>query len=191
MKRQPRFLLIAILFVVLLTLGYNVGCSQEEKPSEHPGVANSFIEDNTLLLALTNAPEFTVTDLNGKKVTSTSLKGKVVLLHFWATWCYYCRKEIPHLNTIYKQYADKGVAVLAVSLDRGGSNAVRSLMEKTQIDYPVAMGDNKISADFGNIRGLPTTFVINPQWQIVKHHRGYVPKEVLEQSIKELLKKTS
>ena len=117
--------------------------------------------------------------------------GKPLLVHFWATWCYYCRKEIPHLNEIYAKYGNQGMTILAVSLDRNGPDAVRALMKKIKIDYPVVMGNPKIQANFGNIRGLPTTFVISPDWQVKRVHRGYVPKTVLESSIKELLKQSS
>ena len=135
------------------------------------------------------APDFTLLDLEGRQVSSKSLRGKVVLLHFWATWCHYCRREIPHLNEIYAEYAGRGVAILAVSLDRGGAAAVRAFKKRVRIDYPVAMGNRNVQANFGNIRGLPTTFVISPEWQITHVHQGYVPKLVLENSIKELLKK--
>ncbi len=176
------------MLICLAPMGYWWGCIREGETSEPPQVASHLQEGQ--LLAQNYAPDFTIMDLDGKEVTSDSLKGKVVLLHFWATWCHYCRKEIPHLNDIYKKYGKQKFAILAISLDRNGPPAVRTLMKKIKIDYPVAMGNRRIRADFGNIRGLPTTFVINPQWQIFRVHRGYVPKAVLEKSIQELLKKS-
>jgi len=187
MKRQPKSLFVLIMLICLASLGYWWGYSRDKKTPAAPKPAE--LSQGERLLAQNYAPDFTIIDLDGKEVTSDSLKGKVVLLHFWATWCHYCRKEIPHLNDIYREFAGDKVAILAVSLDRNGPQAVRTLMKKIKINYPVAMGNRRIRADFGNIRGLPTTFVINPQWQVSRVHRGYVPKSVLEKSIQELLKK--
>ncbi len=174
------------MLISLASLGYWWGCSRGKKTPAAPKLA--VLSQGRQVLAQNYAPAFTIIDLDGKEVTSDSLKGKVVLLHFWATWCHYCRKEIPHLNDIYQEFAGDKVAILAVSLDRNGPQAVRALMKKIKIDYPVAMGSRRIRADFGNIRGLPTTFVINPEWQVSRVHRGYVPKAVLKNSIQELLK---
>ena len=189
MKRKPKLLFILILFVSFIFFGYWWGCNREEKAPGPPQMVDSVLEGR--IFAQNTAPDFTVKDLEGKEITSDSLKGKVVLLHFWATWCHYCRKEIPHLNDIYKRYGKQGVAILAVSLDWNGASAVLKLQKKIKMDYPVAIGDRKMQADFGNIRGLPTTFIITPQWQIHRVHNGYVPKVVLENSIQQLLKKKS
>ncbi len=184
MKQRLKALIISITLVSFVAVSYGTAYSQP--PSENQKAAADLISDKQLL-ALSSAPDFSIKDLEGNPVTSAALKGKIVLLHFWATWCHFCRKEIPPLNELYKEYGKQGVIFLAVSLDRGGPSAVRALMKRIKINYQVAMGDNNISKAFGNIRGLPTTFIINQKWQIYRQHRGYVPKNVIEESIKELL----
>jgi len=168
MRRWPKRFFVLTLFISLLAFG----CSREEEKG-----------------SLTSAPEFSLTGLDGENISSRDFKGKVVFLHFWATWCRYCVNEIPDLNQLYSEYEKQGVAFLAVSLDQDGPAAVRALNNKIKMDYPIAMGNARIAADFGNIRGLPSTFIITPQWRIYRHIRGYVPKSVLEQTLQAVLKK--
>ncbi len=96
--------------------------------------------------------------------------------------------EIPGFVELRKAYGDKGLALVGVSLDEEGGQVVRPFMKQFGINYPVVIGDEKISRDYGGIEGIPTTFVIDRQGNIVSKHIGYVDKAQFERELKPLLK---
>ena len=95
--------------------------------------------------------------MEGKTVRSSDFAGKVVVLDFWTTWCPPCRAEIPGFVELQKQYGDKGLVIVGVSLDQQGPEVVTPFMKQFSMNYPVVMGDAKIVQAFGGIRGIPTT----------------------------------
>ncbi|NBD37614.1 MAG: redoxin domain-containing protein [Verrucomicrobia bacterium] len=133
------------------------------------------------------APEWTLRNLEGEEVRSSDFDGKVVLLDFWATWCPPCRKGIPEFVELQKEYGDDGLVVVGISLDRGGPDVVKPFAEKMGINYPLVMGNQEITEQFGGIRGIPTSFLINREGEIVEKHVGYTPKNVFVKQIKPLL----
>ena len=133
------------------------------------------------------APAWELKDLDGKAVKMSDFEGKVVILDFWATWCPPCRKEIPGFVELQKQYGDKGLVVIGVSLDEEGPSVVKRFNEQNNVNYPVVMGDEKVVKAFGGVEGIPTTFIIDRKGNIVKKHVGFAAKEVFEKEIKELL----
>jgi len=136
------------------------------------------------------APAFTLQDLNGKNVSLSDFRGKVVVLDFWATWCPPCVKEIPHFIELYEQYKDKGLAMVGISLDREGVSVVKAFVQKYQIKYPILMTDGQVDKAFGGIPGIPTTFVIDSAGNIRQKYVGYREKAVFETEIKKLLPET-
>jgi thiol-disulfide isomerase/thioredoxin len=132
-------------------------------------------------------PAWKLKGVDGKPVKSSDFAGKVVILDFWATWCGPCRMEIPGFIELQKQYADKGLVVIGVSLDQDGASVVKSFVEKTGINYPVVLGDEKIVSAFGGVEGIPTTFVIDRGGKIIRKHVGYTAKAEFEAEIKPLL----
>lgn len=133
------------------------------------------------------APSFTLLDLNGNKASLSDYKGKVVILDFWATWCPPCIKEIPHFIDLYKEYNNQGLAILGVSLDHQGIGIVKAFNQKYKINYPILMADNQVVQAYGNISGIPTTFVIDQAGKIRRMYVGYRDKAVFEADIKALL----
>ena len=133
------------------------------------------------------APAWALVDLAGKPVTSESLKGKVVIVDFWATWCGPCRAAIPHLMELHKTYKDKGFEVVGVSLDQQGSAVVQSFVNQHEIPYTIAMGNQKIVNDFGGVRGIPTAFIISQDGKIYRKIVGLVPREQYEKDVIALL----
>jgi peroxiredoxin len=133
------------------------------------------------------APAWELKDLDGKAVKLADFKGKVVILDFWATWCPPCRKEIPGFVNLQKKYGDKGLVVVGVSLDEGGTAAVKPFVQKMGMNYPVVMGDQKTVAAFGGIEAIPTTFVIDREGNVVTAHQGYADEATFESEIKPLL----
>lgn len=134
-----------------------------------------------------SAPAWQLAALGGERVKSSDFDGKVVILNFWATWCVPCREEIPGLVELQKQYGDKGVVVVGLSLDQGGPELVRRFVERFKINYPVVMADEKIVKDFGSVEAVPTTFIIDREGRIAGKHIGFAEKAVFEREIKSLL----
>jgi peroxiredoxin len=106
------------------------------------------------------APVLVVTELDGQTFDLGKLRGKVVLVNYWATWCLPCRKEMPRLDTFYRRYHDHGLELVGISIDRAQD---REKVRKTMrvLAYPAAMTNDISENGFGNTDGVPTTFVVD------------------------------
>ena len=133
------------------------------------------------------APNFSLKTNTGKTIELSKLKGKLVVVNFWATWCGPCRAEIPGFIDVYKMYKSKGLEIVGISLDQDGWNAINPFVKKMNINYPVVLGNDQIAQDYGNIEAIPTTFIINKEGHIVDRHIGYMDKESFEKMIKSYL----
>jgi peroxiredoxin len=139
------------------------------------------------------APRFTLLNLKGEKVDSADFRGKVILLNFWATWCSPCRQEIPSLNDLYLQYNKEGLAVIGISLDRGGAEEVRKFVDKFKVEYVNVIADEAVVQAFssipgiGPIQGIPVTFIIDRKGQICRRFVGLTDKRVFEEAIRQVL----
>ena len=131
------------------------------------------------------APAWQLEDLNGKTVSLSDFRGKVVVLNFWATWCGPCRAEIPGFIKLQKEYGDKGVVFLGLSEDED-ANAVPPFIQKSGINYPVLLAKPAVASAY-NAQALPTTYVIDRQGNIADQHLGAWPADELETSLKEAL----
>jgi peroxiredoxin len=129
------------------------------------------------------APEFSLTGISGENFNLKDLKGKVIILDFFATWCPPCREEFPHFNNLYAEYKDKGLVMLGVCSDAIDTEKAKSL----GIEYPVARQTPEIAAAYGPIRYIPTTFVIDKAGRIYKKYIGYQPQETFRQDVIQLL----
>ncbi len=134
----------------------------------------------------TAAPDFTLQDLNGKNVRLLDYKGKVVLLDFWATWCPPCRASIPGLEKIHKTYKDKGLVILAISLDQGEWDTVKSFVTDHGITYSVLKGTEDVSEKY-QVRTIPMLLVIDKEGRISKRYMGFGSDEDLEGFIRSIL----
>ncbi len=137
----------------------------------------------TTSVSAQEAPDFTLTDLNGQKVSLSDFKGKVIIVDFWATWCGPCKMEIPSFIKLQEDYKDE-VVVLGVSLDQGGPRVVIPFARKMNINYPIVYGDGNVVQAYGGIRGIPTTFVIDKEFNIQRKYVGYTDHKVFEKDIK-------
>ncbi len=132
------------------------------------------------------APEVKVALLDGRQTSLEQLRGKVVLVNFWATWCPYCRHEMPDMERFYRDYQAQGFEILALSQD-DAPEPVRQFMEKEGYHFPVAMAEASHAAAFGGVSRLPTSFIIDKQGRVRHKISGQVHYARLESLVKPLL----
>ena len=134
------------------------------------------------------APDVEFQALDGKPVRLSSLRGRVVLLNFWATWCIPCRAEIPEFNALQRDLEAKGLSVVGVSLSPlDTSDAIRSFQKDVRQDYTVWRGAEGIGSQFGNGPGLPVTYVLDRTGRIRQKFIGPQSRENFEAAIKPVL----
>ena len=131
---------------------------------------------------------FTVKDINGKDVRLSQYKGQVVLVNFWATWCGPCRREIPSLMALYRDYKDRGFVVLGVSVDKE-VQLVKPYARTMKMNYPVLIGagHEDLGNAFGPFLGFPTSVLVKRDGAICLEHVGTVSRSQLEERIGKLL----
>jgi len=135
------------------------------------------------------APDFSLKDASGADIRLSALKGKVVLLNFWATWCGPCKAEIPWFEEFHNTYTGRGLAVIGISMDEEGWKVVKPYMQSAKMNYPVAIGDEALAQKFGGIDSLPETLIVDRAGKIAFRHVGIVAKADYESEILQLLKK--
>lgn len=126
------------------------------------------------------APDFTLETMEGNTFTLSDHQGKVVVLNFWATWCGPCRKEIPDFMELHKEMKNNGVLFAGISLDEGGWEKVRPYANEMGINYPIMVDDGNVSRQYGPIRAIPTTFIINKKGKVEYVAPGMLTKEKLK-----------
>ena len=143
------------------------------------------------------APPFVLEDLNGKKVSLASYKGKAVLINFWATWCAPCKIETPWIIELRNQYASQGFEVLGISADDLNRDDPKELAkdkmeiaqsaQKLHINYPVLIDGGSLDKPYGGLDELPTSFFVNRQGTVVAAQLGLTSKDDIESNIKRAL----
>lgn len=118
------------------------------------------------------APEFTLRDGKQQEVPLASLRGKAVLLNFWATWCGPCQEEMPSLEALYQRYKDKGFVVLGVSLDDEGWPAIEEFTKRIPISFPILLDAQQAISDLYQVYRIPETYLIDPSGKIVDKFVG-------------------
>jgi len=145
------------------------------------------------------APNFTLEDLNGKKVSLADFKGKALLINFWATWCAPCKIETPWMVELRNQYAPQGFEILGVSMDdldrddpqklSSEKKEIAAFVQKMQMPYPVLIGGDSISKPYGGLDDLPTSFFVDRNGTVVDAQLGLTSKDEIEAKIKKSLGK--
>ena len=142
------------------------------------------------------APELKLKDLDGKDVSLSDFKGKVVFVNFWATWCDPCRVEIPWLIEMQQKYGPKGFTVLGVAMDDEGKSAVAPFIAKERFDvngqklpmsYPIVLGSDEAADKFGGILGYPTSFLISRDGKQVRKFQGFEGYDALAKAVESQL----
>jgi peroxiredoxin len=140
----------------------------------------------TISLVGKKAPEFTRRDFSGTRINLAGLRGKVVLLDFWATWCASCQVEMPTFVQWQRDYGPRGLQVIGISMDDDPALA-RRMKAKLRLNYPVAMGDEKLGELYGGVLGLPLTYLIDRNGIIRAKFQGETDLKTMEQQLKALL----
>ena len=134
----------------------------------------------------TIAPSFSVKDFEGRWFKLSELKGRPVVLDFWATWCGPCRASMPHLGALQERYASQGLVVLGLSVDEVQASQVKRFAETLGVRFRLAMADERVLDAYGPIRSIPTTFFINRKGEVVRRVVGYIDGETMESYVREL-----
>ena len=145
------------------------------------------IEARLMLKEGSAAPDFNLPVLGGGEASLSALKGKVVVVNFWATWCPPCLVEMPVLNELYETYKDQGVEVLGLSLDEEGLSITQPFVEKLEVTYPIVESDRATYQAYGNVLTIPHTFVVDRAGIVTKRFVNNQTKEGFEAAIKAAL----
>ena len=138
-----------------------------------------FFRDPAAVAALT------VTDLDGRSISSNDWRGKVTIVNFWATWCPPCRAEIPDLVALQTKYGDR-LQVIGVSQDEGPIEPVKRFAAEQHINYPIVMNTPELERRFPGIHALPTSFVLDREVRVVQRHVGMLNARLTEQETRSL-----
>lgn len=136
-----------------------------------------------LALAATPALAFSIKDSKGKVHRLEDYKGQWVLVNFWATWCPPCLEEIPDLVALHDNKKNK-LVVIGIAMDYKNPKQVLDFADQQMISYPIVLGNQEIVAQIGQLRGLPTTYLYNPQGKVVAYNVGALTREAVEEYIK-------
>lgn len=169
------------------------GCGKKELPGSAPAPQQA---PGASVVRGVAAPDFTLTGLDGSSITLSSLRGKVVLVNFWATWCPPCRQEIPSMEKLWQQFGKDGMVILAISVDKGSSDDLKAFVKETGMTFPVFRDNEggklgKVAEGMYGITGVPESFVVDRQGIVQEKIIGSIEwdkPEVIEYFTK-LLKK--
>ncbi len=178
MKRDATVIVVVVLVIAgMLIAGKHLTRQQG------PGISGS----NSALKGK-DAPDFQLTDLQGKNVRLSDLRGKAVLLNFWATWCPPCKIEMPWFVDLQKQYGPQGLQIVGVAMDDGDAHdAVAKFAKQMGLNYPVLLGNDKVADQYGGVDALPTTFYIGRDGKIVARVFGLVSHKEIEENVRAAL----
>ena len=173
---------MAVRFIIILFFSSIMlfGCQKSNPAPEVKNSSNTETEIYAGGITSTKAPDFILKDINGKDVRLSDHKGKFVIIDFWATWCGPCRRGIPDLIELQKQYS-KDLTVIGISVDQ--ANTIKEVVpfyKSYGINYPVVYGNYDVVMKYGGIEGIPTSFVIDREGNILNKYVGLIPKEEYE-----------
>lgn len=177
--RAPRTLgLVVVGASLVLAAGLHWWPSDAVGAGETAGVATT--EARAL-------PPFAFTALDGQTVTPDSVKGNVLLVNFWATWCAPCRQEFPSLVALQARHGS-ALQVLGMAFDEGPLNDINAFARQFQTNFPIIVAHAAEAELFGGIIGLPATFIVDRAGHIVYTHVGYASADMLEDAVQNVLR---
>lgn len=172
--------------LLMLLIGLLAACGTPDAPA--PDAAAPALTPGELVAVDRPAPDFSMETLDGAVFSMAEQQGKVVLVNFWATWCGPCIVEMPDLVAIHEAWEDRGFTVLGVSQDIEGAEVIAPFVAEHGITFPIVMDpDNTLGEAFGGIYALPTTFVIDPEGNIMGRFMGIFPIEEMRPELEAML----
>jgi thiol-disulfide isomerase/thioredoxin len=149
--------------------------------------ANSGAPGKPGVAKVTTAPDFTLDALDGKSVRLSDLRGKAVLLNFWATWCGPCKIEMPWFVELQKEYGAQGLQVVGVAMDDSSKDDIAKFAKDMGVNYPVLLGKEAVGDEYGGVPALPESFFISRDGRIVDKIIGLRGKGEFEDAVKKTL----
>jgi len=135
------------------------------------------------------APDFTLKSRSGENIKLSELRGQVVMLNFWASWCAPCRQEMPLLEKLYQRYEPMGFTLLGINVEENSDDALRWL-KNLDISFPILLDTKNTTSELYSVMAMPTTLLIDRDGNVRFLHRGYVPgvEEEYQQQVRTLIK---
>jgi len=175
-----KYILVVAIPILLISCG-----AYSHNKAGNPTIDQQAASDTTQREFKT-APDFTLKTMSRDNFTLSDHEGKVVVLNFWATWCAPCRKEIPDFIELQKQMKDDGVLFAGIALDKEGWSKVRPYAQKMEINYPIMLASSNVHSQYGPIRAVPTTLILNKKRQVEYVAPGMLTKQKLKPILKKL-----
>jgi thiol-disulfide isomerase/thioredoxin len=171
--RNPLALVVAALVVAgMLYFGFHMARRSPSAPSAMKSAP---------------APDFTLESLDGKSMRLSDLRGKAVLLNFWATWCAPCKIEMPWFIQLQNEYGPQGLQVVGVAMDDSSKDDIAKFAKDMGVNYPVLLGKEAVGDAYGGVPALPETFFIGRDGKIMDKIIGLKGKAEIEDAIKKAL----
>jgi peroxiredoxin len=133
------------------------------------------------------APDFALKNLEGNEIRLSDLKGKIVFINFWATWCGPCRVEVPAFIELQKEYGAENLAILGISLDQGDLSVVAEFAKSYNVNYEILYANAEVVNSYGGIRSIPTTFVVDRDGYLRDRLVGFPGKDYFVQVVNFLM----
>ncbi len=170
-------------FYLMLIVAGLAGCKEHPASSFQPTPAS-----RPTNISVARLPEFSVTDFKGHQISSADLRGKVVLIDFWATWCQPCKKEMPGYQKLANRYGSQEFVVVGFKVNfMKDTEDPAAFARKIGVRYPLVIATDKLTQKFGGIEGLPTTMIYDRQGILRKKIIGFEYTDVIESALKPLL----
>jgi thiol-disulfide isomerase/thioredoxin len=187
-KRNLLFVLLVIVAVTAL-LFFGKRMSHEGQASANASSSSAFHPATQGPDKGSLAPDFDlkVLDSGGKTMKLSSLRGKAVIVDFWATYCGPCKVEMPWFVELQKKYGPEGLQIVGVAIDDAGEKAISDFTKKMGINYPILIGTEKVADQYGGLDGLPTTFFLDRSGKIIDRQLGLISESTIVDNIKKSL----
>jgi thiol-disulfide isomerase/thioredoxin len=174
-NRNPLALVFAAVVVAgMLFFGFHM--ARHSGKGSNPRVARSMV-----------APDFTLESLEGKSVKLSDLRGKAVLLNFWATWCSPCKIEMPWFVELQNQYGAQGLQIVGVAMDDASKEDIAKFAKEMGVNYPILIGKEAVGDQYGGVPALPESFFIGRDGKLVDKIIGLKGKSEIEDDVKKAL----
>ncbi len=179
-NRNPMVLVVvAVVIAGMLYFGYH----QARRSASAGGSDTSF----SGITISKPAPDFTLQSLNGQNMSLSDLRGKAVLLNFWATWCAPCKIEMPWFVELQNEYGAQGLQIVGVAMDDSSKDDIAKFAKDMGVNYPVLIGKEAVGEEYGGVPALPESFFIGRDGKIVDKIIGLKGKAEIEDAVKKAL----